>query len=184
MARNADSFGSSEASNVARNIELKARLRNFSQAQETAARLSGSEPERLRQVDTYFRCSTGRLKLREIVGTRAELIAYRRPDVSGPKASDYRIVPVENSKELKEALQAALGVWTVVEKHREVYLIDNVRIHLDRVEGLGEFLEFEAVLEPAMPDAAGEQLLAHLADEFRLDADDLIEGSYSDMVPA
>jgi predicted adenylyl cyclase CyaB len=71
----------------------------------------------------------------------------------------------------------------VVEKHREIYLYRNVRIHLDEVRGLGSFLEFEAVLGPGVDQVAGQSQLDFLAREFSLDRGDLLSGSYSDMVP-
>ena len=98
------------------------------------------------QIDTYFHCRHGRLKLRQIDGLRAELVWYARPDEEGPKPSDYQLVPLQNPETLKAALAAALGVRAVVEKRREIFLYHSVRIHLDDVVGLGHFIEFEAVL--------------------------------------
>ncbi len=136
------------------------------------------------QVDTYFHCTHGRLKLRQIDGHAAQLIAYERPDDKQAKASDYRLVPVANPETLKQALTAALGVKTVVEKRREVFLYQNVRIHLDDVTGLGSFLEFEAVLGTGIDDAKGHAQLEFLRERFGIGPDDLLEGSYSDLLEA
>ena len=134
------------------------------------------------QVDTYFHCNQGRLKLRQIDGLSAQLIWYARPDQKGPKASDYRLVPVSNPETLKAALDAALGVRGEVQKRREVFLVDNVRIHLDEVAGLGTFLEFEAVLRPESDEAVGRSRLEQLMAAFAIDPADLLSGSYGDML--
>jgi predicted adenylyl cyclase CyaB len=79
-------------------------------------------------------------------------------------------------------LTDALGVLTVVDKRRTVFLYQNVRIHLDRVEGLGMFLEFEAVMPEGTPDEEGELLVRELMAEFSIREEDLIQVSYSDLL--
>lgn len=97
------------------------------------------------QRDTYFHAVKGRLKLREIDGEPAELIAYDRANIAGPKVSVYRRVPVLDPVETVAALGDALGIRTVVAKRRRLVVWRNVRIHLDEVERLGRFVELEAV---------------------------------------
>jgi predicted adenylyl cyclase CyaB len=164
-----------------RNLELKARLTDLAAARRTAARLSGGPPEVLEQVDTYFACSHGRLKLREIAGQTAQLVAYSRPDQPAARASDYRLAPIEDAAGLKAALSAALGVWAVVRKRRELSLVENVRIHLDQVEGLGAFVEFEVLLGSPEDERGAPDQLERLAREFGLAASNLISSSYSDL---
>ena len=134
------------------------------------------------QIDTYFRCANGRLKLRQIDGQTAQLVWYVRPSDPQPKASDYHLVPVPQPETLVAALRAAMGVVNVVRKRREIYLWHNVRIHLDDVEGLGQFLEFEAVLSPEIDEAAGRGQLEHLIAQFGIRPEDLLAGSYTDMI--
>jgi adenylate cyclase class 2 len=99
------------------------------------------------QLDTYFRVRQGRLKLRE-KDRGAELIYYERSDQAIDRESNYRIVQIEDSEALKDALAAALGVLVSVEKSRRLLLWHEVRIHLDEVPGLGSCLELEAVASP------------------------------------
>lgn len=165
-----------------RNIELKARLTDPEAARQTAEALATKRQGVQQQVDTYFLCLHGRLKLRQIDGLSSQLVWYARPDRQGPKASDYRLVPVSNPETLKAALTAALGVQCVVEKRREIFLYHNVRIHLDEVTGLGSFLEFEAVLGPEVDDTAGRAQVDELIRRFAIGRADLVSGSYSDMV--
>ena len=166
-----------------RNIELKARLADVDAARRVARAIAAKQLGTRHQVDTYFHCRRGRLKIRQIDGLSAQLVWYARPDEPGPAPSDYVLVPISNPETLKAALTAALGVRCVVEKRREVFLYRNVRIHLDEVTGLGSFLEFEAVLGPDVDDAAGRSQVDQLAEEFSLDRGSLLAGSYADMVP-
>ncbi|MDA1052363.1 MAG: class IV adenylate cyclase [Planctomycetota bacterium] len=164
------------------NIELKARLPLLDAARQIANSLADARLPDQHQIDTYFHCRAGRLKLREIIGVRAELIAYCRSDESGPKASNYFVLPVEWPERFKEALTTTLGIRSHVDKHREIYLHRNVRIHLDRVVGLGEFLEFEAVLSDAYPQAESRKLVDELRQRFGITDDDLLETSYGEMI--
>lgn len=163
-----------------RNIEIKARLADLASARRVADRIATDRLGVQEQVDTYFHCRQGRLKLREIEGLPAQLIGYARPDRLGPKASDYVLAPVPDPETLKQALTATLGVRGVVRKRREIYLYHNVRIHLDEVAGRGAFLEFEAVLSPEMDDGAGQIQVEELLQTFAVGPADLLAGSYGD----
>ena len=165
-----------------RNIELKARLHDLPAARRVAEALATQRLGIQEQVDTYFRCTNGRLKLRQIDGQTAQLVWYVRPSDPRPKASDYHIVPAPQPETLITALRAAMGIVNVVRKRREIYLWHNVRIHLDDVEGLGQFLEFEAVLSAEIDESTGRDQLEELLAQFAISPKDLLAGSYTDMV--
>lgn len=167
---------------LARNVELKARLSNLSAAREIAQRLATEHLGVQHQVDTYFHCPHGRLKLREIEDLKAQLVWYSRPDEAGAKGSDYLLVDVPDPAPLKQALAGALGVLVAVDKRREIFLVHNVRIHLDEVSQLGTFLEFEAVLNSSIDDAAGRAQVARLQAEFGIAPVDVLAASYSDLL--
>lgn len=132
---------------MARNIELKAHDPDPVRSLQLSLALGAKDEGWLQQLDTYFRVDHGRLKLREQDGT-AELIQYERTDEAIERASNYRIIPIPDPDVLKDALAAALGVLVAVEKSRRLLLWRNVRIHLDEVPGLGNFIELEAVAQP------------------------------------
>jgi predicted adenylyl cyclase CyaB len=169
-------------SRVPRNIEIKAHLTDPAAVQEIAERLCGPTAAVLRQIDTYFPCVHGRLKLREIEGFAAELIWYDRPDDAQAKGSDYLIASVADAAMIRQTLARALGIRGVVAKTRRLYLYQNVRIHLDDVDSAGSFLEFEAVLTDQIDDFAGRRQIDDLRREFGIAAADLLAGSYGDML--
>ncbi len=167
---------------MARNVEIKARIESVETLLPRALALADGPPEPIAQDDTFFTCAQGRLKLRAFADGSGQLIAYERPDASGPKTSDYAIAPVADAETLRVALARALGVSGRVIKHRTLLLVGRTRVHLDRVEGLGDFLEFEVVLrEDENPDdgvAEAHALLACLA----VDASRLVAGAYVDLL--
>jgi predicted adenylyl cyclase CyaB len=164
------------------NVEIKARVHDRERLAERAASLSGGPPTVLQQEDTFFRVPAGRLKLRKLAPTRGELIVYRRPDQPGPKCSDYSISQTSDPDALREVLAAALPVIGVVRKERRFYLLDRARIHLDRVEGLGDFVELEVVLRPGESEEQGRAIATDLMRRMEIDPADLLAGAYLDLL--
>ena len=162
-----------------RNIELKAKLRDRDQALKACENLQAAAQGDIHQLDTYFKVPEGRLKLREAEPGRCELVFYHRPDTAGTKGCDYLLEPANAS--IKPFLGEALGVLAVVDKVRSLYLWENVRIHLDRVETLGDFIEFEAVLSEEYDDEDGFAKLDTLIKTFSLTPEDMCTASYLEM---
>jgi homotetrameric cytidine deaminase len=165
-----------------RNVELKARDPDPDRSLARVRALGAEDRGELRQRDTYFAAPRGRLKLREQDPGGAELIAYERDDTATARESRYRIAPVQDAAALREALDAALGTTVVVDKRRRLLLWEGVRIHLDRVDGLGDFVELEGVAGEAS-DLAGEGArVERLRAELQI-ADDAIEATgYADLL--
>jgi predicted adenylyl cyclase CyaB len=163
-------------------LELKARDRDPVQSLEVCRSLGARDSGTLIQRDTYFEVSHGRLKLREEPDAEAQLIAYERPDRPQQKTSRYRLIEIRDSDELKEALAAVLGITVVVEKARHLFIFKGVRIHLDRVDGLGTFIEFEGVAADGDDPGAFELLLVDLRRKFAISDEDLLSESYSDLL--
>jgi len=164
------------------NVEIKARCSHTDAVRRVLKQRNAIFKGVDRQVDTYFGCSDGRLKLRE-GDIEYALIHYDREDAAGPKRATVTLYHPERNSALKELLTRALGVRAVVEKTREIYFIDNVKFHIDTVQGLGDFVEIEAI------DAAGEigeGALRRQCDVymklFGIRTDDLVACSYSDML--
>jgi adenylate cyclase, class 2 len=168
---------------VARNLELKA-FDPDPAATLTAALAAGAEEQAtLVQRDTYFHAVTGRLKLREAPPEPAQLIGYARPDRTEASVSAYEIAPVFDPAALGAVLAHTLGVRAVVEKARRLLLWRGVRIHLDRVAGLGDFVEIEADASATGGPAAQEPMVAELRRALGIADARLVAVGYADLLP-
>ncbi|MEA3249558.1 MAG: class IV adenylate cyclase [Patescibacteria group bacterium] len=166
------------------NIEIKAKCENPDSIREFLRSNDADSRGLDHQIDTYFKVANGRLKLRE-GDIENFLIYYERPDQEGPKQADVILFKTESRSPLKEMLSRSLGELVTVDKKREIYFLDNVKFHIDTVEGLGAFMEIEAI------DYGGtlgkEKLLEQCQDylrELNIPKDDLISMSYSDLLLA
>ena len=168
-----------------RNVEIKARLdgeRALAEVAARAASLGADGPQLIEQDDTFFACPNGRLKLRAFAAGGGELIFYRRADDAGPKESFYVLAPVADCDPLREALTLAYGQSGRVRKRRELWLVGRSRVHLDRVEGLGAFLELEVVLQPDEATEAGQAEARRLLAALGIAPAQLVEGAYVDLL--
>jgi predicted adenylyl cyclase CyaB len=164
------------------NIEIKARARNFTDLCLRAEALSDTPAQVISQEDTFFHTAKGRLKLRQLAPERGQLVYYERTDTSGPKRSEYILAGTSEPSALKAALTAALGVRGVIRKKRTLYMVGQTRVHLDEVEGLGEFMELEVVLRPEQSDAEGQAIAQDLLTRLGVLKEDLLEGAYMDLM--
>jgi homotetrameric cytidine deaminase len=171
-------------SGARRNVELKALDPDPARSLERALALGAEDRGVIVQRDTYFRVREGRLKLREEEPGEAHLIAYSRLDAAAVRVSSYRVVPVPDPASLLAALAEANGIDVVVEKRRRLLLWESVRIHLDEVEGLGSFVELEAVAEPDSDLTRERRQVAQLREALHIGDDALREGSYADAMRA
>jgi predicted adenylyl cyclase CyaB len=163
------------------NIEIKARIRNFEEIKSCAEKLSDTPVQIILQQDTFFNTPQGRLKLR-VLTDYAELIYYTRPDREGPKRSDYHITRTNEPENLRRVLELAYGIRGEVKKMRYLYLVGQTRIHLDDVEGLGQFMELEVVLRDDLSDAEAQKLAENLMSALGVERADLIDGAYMDLL--
>ena len=167
---------------MARNVEIKARIESVEALRPRAAALADQGPVDIVQDDTFFTCAGGRLKLRALSATEGQLIYYRRPDQPGPKESFFVISPTASPDTLREALTLAYGQAGRVRKRRTLFLAGRTRIHLDRVDGLGDFLELEVVMADGEAADAGVAIAHDLLDKLGIAPDQLIDRAYVDLL--
>jgi predicted adenylyl cyclase CyaB len=167
---------------VSRNVEIKARITSVEALLPKVKAVADQGPFEIRQDDTYFACNAGRLKLRMFSKGEGELIYYRRADQQAPKESFYLRSPTTAPEVLRESLTLAYGQTGHVEKHRTLFLAGRTRIHLDRVSGLGHFLELEVVLEEHEPSEVGVREAQELLVRLGVEGSQLIEGGYFDLL--
>ncbi len=169
---------------MARNIEIKARIESVAALTPRVAELATEGPLEIAQDDTFFHCVTGRLKLRALANDSGELIFYRRSNQSGPKESFYLRSPTSSPETLRESLSLAYGQVGRIRKYRTLFLVGRTRVHLDRVEGLGHFLELEVMLVDDEPAEQGVREAGELMDKLGIQPSQLIEGAYLDLMLA
>jgi len=163
-------------------IEIKARCTNPQQIKTILENHKADFRGIDHQIDTYFVVPEGRLKLRE-GNIENTLIFYRRANQAGPKQSDVHLYRPQADPALKDVLQAALGIKVVVDKKRSIYFIENVKFHVDEVEGLGSFMEIEAIDEDgSIPVATLHKQCDHWMQILDVKNEDLVERSYSDLL--
>jgi len=164
------------------NFEIKAKCQNPDKIRKILKSKNAIYKGKDRQIDTYFNVRSGRLKLRE-GNIENYLIYYEREDKKGPKKSNVVLFKTDTASSLKELLAKALGVLVVVDKKREIYFIENVKFHIDKVKGLGSFIEIEAMDNKGTD--AKEELLKQCKfylNLFKISKKDLISVSYSDLL--
>jgi len=167
---------------LSRNIEIKARIASVEALIRQVEAIADQGPFEIRQDDTYFVCSAGKLKLRMFSPQEGELIYYRRASQRAPKESFYLRASTTTPEVLRDSLTLAYGQIGRVRKHRTLFLAGRTRIHLDRVSGLGEFLELEVVLEENEPSEVGAREAEALLGRLGVERSELIEGGYLDLL--
>lgn len=167
---------------MARNIEIKARIDSVDALLPRARAIADDGPTEIVQDDTFFPCPNGRLKLRAFSETAGELIFYQRPDRAGPKESFYVISRTPSPNTLREVLSLAYGASGRIRKHRTLFMVGRTRVHLDRVEGLGEFLELEVVLSENETTESGVKVAHELLAKLGISTKQLIVGAYIDLL--
>lgn len=172
----------SEPSRSGRNVELKLHLVDRHEAARVLAELGAAYDDTITQVDTYYEADGRRVKQREETGAPPVLIVYNRPDATSPSTSNYTIYPLDEAPADIRALMR--NVIAVVRKQREVWLHENVRIHLDTVEDLGEFLEFEAIIDGSRDETASRVMVDQLLEAFRDAVGDVLGVSNLDLMLA
>jgi adenylate cyclase len=162
------------------NLEIKARYPN-DRALRLVQSLDITEYYEFNQTDVYFNVPENRLKLRSINDESAELIYYARPDRPEAKNSYYEIYQTKDPAQLQKLLTLIFGIKNTVIKTRKVYIYKDCRIHIDNVQGLGEFLEFEVVIIHGRTAEEAQKLMQYLTEHFNITAADLVNISYTDL---
>lgn len=134
------------------------------------------------QIDIYFAVKNGRLKLRN-GNIENNLIFYDRPNKSEPKKSEVIYEKVNKESEVQKILSQAIGEKVRVDKHREIYFIENVKFHIDKVKELGEFIEIEAIdKEDKFTEKELQNQCEYYLKLFEITKEELVDKSYSDLM--
>ncbi len=171
-----------EGSQAARNLEIKASVDDPDRLRVALEAMSDTAVEILSQRDIFFAVTKGRLKLRILDDCHGELIHYERPDLAGPKLSSYLIAPTSAPEVLLTILSQVLTIVGTVRKQRQLYRVGQTRVHLDRVEDLGDFVELEVVLRPDQTEAEGTAIAEDLMRRLAIARKQLVPKAYIDLL--
>lgn len=165
-----------------KNVEFKAKVTNWISLEQKLLSLEPIFKGIDHQVDTYFNVAKGRLKLREGTIENA-LINYDRANTADAKESNIILYQHEPNQTLKTILTHQLGVKVTVDKTRKIYFVDNVKFHFDVVEGLGTFLEVEAIdVDNNFTTEQLKEQCDFYVQFFELEPSCLLDLSYSDLI--
>lgn len=164
------------------NVEFKAELRDPALARTIlgSAGFGATWIIQLKQTDTYYKVPAGRLKKRECPGEPTEYIFYDRADKAQARLSHFKIYSEDQA--IARFGTSPLPIWVVVRKTRGLYMHGNVRIHLDDVEGLGWFIEFEALVSPQHTIEKCHEAVADLRARLAVAVGEPMASGYSDML--
>jgi adenylate cyclase, class 2 len=165
-----------------KNLEIKAKCKDFNCSKQAIKNIGAIYNGVLNQTDIYFQVKQGRLKMRIINNNRYEIIYYQRANSKTERYSNYEIVNLKNGKELLSLLTRSLNILCEVKKKRELYIYENVRIHLDTVEKLGKFIEFEIVCKSKTDEKEAPGKMKFLKKKFEIRKENLVKYSYSDII--
>lgn len=164
-------------------VELKAKVDNLEPIRNKLKALKAKHVGTFQQTDTYFDVPKGRLKLRQINNQRTQLIYYEREDTPEPKRSKVFILEIPESKTFAALLKKILKVKATVKKTREIYTHQRTQIHLDTVESLGCYVEFERKTPNTTKEIEGNTLLLQkLMETLEISPANLEKRSYSDLI--
>ena len=83
---------------------------------------------------------------------------------------------------MRGVLARSLGELAEVRKVRTLHLVGRTRIHVDAVEGLGDFLELEVVLADGDDEAAAMEEAESLMAALGIEREDLLDRTYAEML--
>ena len=165
------------------NFEIKARCSKSKQKEiekilnDNSAKYAGKDY----QTDTYFKTDEGRLKIRK-GNIENGLMFYKRKNKKTSKESEIELYHLPENSYLEKMVRKN-EVLVEVEKQRDIYFIDNVKFHIDKVEGLGNFIEIEAISKDnKIPKEKLKKQCDYYKDLFKIKDENLIDCSYSDML--
>jgi predicted adenylyl cyclase CyaB len=169
---------------MAQNVEIKVAVADLAALQAAVEHIGARWSETQEQVDRYYVVAGAeRVKLRTINGSAAQLIRYARPETAAARTSTYEVTPVRDES-ARACLVPKGPPLVIVRKRRGIWLRDNMRFHLDTVEGLSTYLELEAVVDAAHDEPTCRAQVDEIVAALGLDPATFIRASYADLLLA
>ncbi len=176
-------------------VEVKVSVKDRKQAEEKLLQKGFSKGELLRESDFYFESKYNNLKEKDMalrirscenltMNSSENFMTFK-----GPKMDDISMtrkeveMKIENAETGKEILRS-LGYEAVypVLKLRQHFYMGELTACLDRVDGLGEFLELEIIVPQENEKAAALNKIISLLHELEYETEEIIRTSYLSML--
>ncbi|MFG0257577.1 MAG: CYTH domain-containing protein [Phycisphaerales bacterium JB043] len=161
-------------------LDFKAELRDPEIARIVCNHLGAIQVGTTSSTERYFRVANGRLKQRIAPDEPNEWIFYHRPDRSKPRITHFSVYSDPQARQ-RFGTQP-LPIWLEFNRTREIWLVDWVRVNIDTIDGLGTFLEFEAVVSRNRNVASCHARFEQLRRHFEHAIGEPISSSYADLV--
>ena len=166
------------------NMEIKAKYSNPNFIRKILKKKNAEFIGKDNQKDIYFNSKIGRLKLRK-GNIENNLIFYNRNEFN-KTAKESEVVLLKNpNSSLENILTKTNGIKVIVHKKREIYIIDNIKFHIDEVKKLGKFIEIEVKTGECGFKKTKTELKKQLEKYkrlFKIKEKDYIKESYSDLL--
>lgn len=173
-----------------RMIEVEVKVRTSLDGVEERLRGLGAEPVAEKtQVDTYFSAPHRDFaETDEALRVRSEdgdaYVTYKGPkrdtETKTREEHETAVGEIETASAVFESL--GFKEFGTVEKHRRVYVLDDVTVTLDDVEGLGEFVEVEVENSGDEDADAARAEVFDTLERLGLDPADSITDSYLELL--
>jgi len=160
------------------NLELKIRVTSHQSLKKILKQIGAENKGMLKQKDVYYSIPNGLLKLR-IENGNESLIFYNRNENDKNRWSNFELLKFVNSNGEK-FFSKLFDVEVIVKKKRELFYYDDTRIHLDKVNNLGKFLELETLVINGKVDA--KKRFEKIISLLKLDESKQIRKSYRDLL--
>lgn len=161
-------------------VEFKSELRDPDAARAGCQRAYGPMISTGCWTETYFKLHDGRLKRRECEGEQPQWIFYHRLDRIRPRLCTFSIL--SDAQAQTRWGTAGLKPWVTIRKQRSMWMVDQVRVHIDHIEGLGWFLELETLVGRRHPVIEAHEAITMLREVFSPVLGEAISASYADLV--
>ncbi|WKX93257.1 hypothetical protein Q1695_010916 [Nippostrongylus brasiliensis] len=163
-------------------IVLKARVDDIEQAENAIFDLTESLGTFFVQEDVYFNVPNGNLKLRIMHPNRCGQLIYNSlSNKSDHKLSESQVTEVEDVLSIRATLSAALGERGTITKKRRVFTMDDVRIYLDDVDQIGQFIDIAVTLNSSQSDSCYARA-KEIRERLNISEDAVVPVAYLDMM--
>ncbi|WEU40794.1 MAG: class IV adenylate cyclase [Candidatus Odinarchaeum yellowstonii] len=170
-------------------VEVKVKLKDLNTFKKSLLKLGAEKLKEQFEEDIYFKHPSvdfketdEALRLRRVSGTVN--LTYKGPRLTSESKTreelNVEVYDFNTCKLLFEKLR--FQVLAEIFKKREVYALGDVKVYVDMVKGLGEFAEFEIMVEDEKRVKAAEEKVFNLVEELGFKRADSVTSSYLELI--